>query len=100
MAVNPVIVACSDAEVVDWEGCFSVPGLMGRVPRSERVTVRFKAADGTEMSAEYSGYVARVVQHEIDHLDGVEFVDRMPSMGTLTTVQNYLAFHRDTSVSR
>jgi peptide deformylase len=39
-------------------------------------------------------YAARVIQHEIDHLDGIEFLDRMPSMTTITTVQNYLAFHR------
>ena len=45
-------------------------------------------------AARQDGYTARVVQHEVDHLDGIEFLDRMRSMTTITTVQNYLAFHR------
>ncbi|MGH4016325.1 MAG: peptide deformylase [Pseudonocardiaceae bacterium] len=52
------------------------------------------SAEGTEVTEQYSGYVARVIQHEIDHLGGVEFVDRMTSMESLTTVTNYLEFHR------
>lgn len=92
--LNPVIVDRSESDVVDWEGCFSVPGLMGLVPRAETITVDYLAPDGQRQVEEYSGYVARVIQHEVDHLDGIEFVDRMTSMGSLTTVQNHLAFHR------
>lgn len=92
--INPVIVARSSAEVIDWEGCFSVPGLMGHVPRSDHVTVSYTTREGLDTAAEFVGYAARVAQHEIDHLDGVEFVDRMRSMDSLTTVQNYLSFHR------
>lgn len=92
--INPVIVEHSGITEVGWEGCFSVPGIMGLVPRAETVTVEYTSASGTDVKEQYSGYVARVIQHEIDHLDGVEFVDRMTSMESLTTVTNYLEFHR------
>jgi peptide deformylase len=67
---------------------------MGQVPRAEHMTVTYTTRDGRQVIEDYSGYVARVIQHERDHLDGIEFLDRMPSMQTVTTVQNYLAFHR------
>lgn len=92
--INPVITGRSGTEVTDWEGCFSVPGLMGQVPRAQHVTVSYMTPDGGQVTEEYEGYAARVVQHEVDHLDGTEFLDRMRSMTTITTVQNYLAFHR------
>lgn len=90
--INPVITTRSDQIVDGWEGCFSVPGMMGQVPRSESIVVEYTDADGAGCTDSYSGYVARVVQHEIDHLDGIEFVDRMTSMASLTTVKNYLEF--------
>jgi len=92
--INPMIVEQSGTIETDWEGCFSVPGLMGLVPRAETITVQYSSAVGTDVAEQYSGYVARVIQHEIDHLDGVEFIDRMTSMESLTTVTNYLEFHR------
>ncbi|MEV0273601.1 peptide deformylase [Hamadaea sp. NPDC050747] len=93
--INPVIVRRSPADVLGWEGCFSVPGIMGVVPRSFSVVVTFAGRDGAETHQEFTGYAARVVQHEVDHLDGYEFVDRMGSMASLTTVQNYLDHRRD-----
>lgn len=92
--INPVIVEQSGTTEIGWEGCFSVPGFMGLVPRAETITVEYTSADGTDATEQYSGYVARVIQHEIDHLNGVEFVDRMTSMESLTTVTNYSEFHR------
>lgn len=92
--INPVIVEQSGTTETGWEGCFSVPGLMGFVPRAEAIIVEYTSADGKDVTERYSGYVARVIQHEIDHLDGIEFVDRMTSMQSLTTVTNYLEFHR------
>lgn len=92
--INPVIVEQSETTNTGWEGCFSVPGFMGLVPRAETITVGYVSAEGADVTAQYSGYVARVIQHEIDHLNGVEFVDRMTSMESLTTVTNYLEFHR------
>lgn len=92
--INPVITARSESVLVDWEGCFSVPGLMGLVPRAEMITVEYLDPSGGQVVGEYSGYVARVIQHEVDHLDAVEFVDRMRDMRSLTTVTNYVKFHR------
>ncbi len=92
--INPVIVRQSEVTEIGWEGCFSVPGLMGLVPRAETVSIKYTSTNGTDVTERYSGYVARVIQHEIDHLNGVEFVDRMTSMESLTTVANYLEFHR------
>ncbi|MGQ0716958.1 MAG: peptide deformylase [Pseudonocardiales bacterium] len=92
--INPVVVEQSGTTATGWEGCFSVPGFMGLVPRAETITVEYISAEGADVREQYSGYVARVIQHEIDHLNGVEFVDRMTSMNSLTTVTNYLEFHR------
>lgn len=91
--INPRIVEQSDDVIEDWEGCFSVPGLMGRVSRSRLIVVEYADPEGTEMRSHFEGYVARVIQHECDHLAGLEFVDRMTSMDSLTTVANYAHFH-------
>jgi len=92
--VDPVVVKKSGTTETGWEGCFSVPGFMGLVPRAETITVEYTSAVGADVTERYSGYVARVTQHELDHLNGVEFVDRMTSMESLTTVVNHLQFHR------
>lgn len=93
--LNPRIVESGgDGLVDDWEGCFSVPGLMGRVPRSEWVTVSFVDRDGAEVTETFTGYVARVVQHELDHLEGKIFLDRMTSMESLSTIANWQRFER------
>ena len=93
--INPVIVSQAPSDLMGWEGCFSVPGLMGGVPRAQTITVEYLTPDGEIAVEQYSNYIARVIQHEIDHLDGVEFVDRMPSMTSLTTVKNYVDHLRD-----
>lgn len=75
--VNPRIVAIGDAEEVDWEGCLSVPGLRGRVPRFARI--RYSGFDprGEPIEREAEGFHARVVQHECDHLIGRLYPTRM-----------------------
>ena len=75
----------------DWEGCFSVPDLLGIVPRYNWITVRYQDNDGGTHSETFKDYVARVFQHEIDHLSGRFYLDRMQTMLTLTTRENYLA---------
>ncbi|MFC8798975.1 peptide deformylase [Promicromonospora sp. NPDC057138] len=97
--LNPVILERSDETTLDWEGCFSVPGYLGEVPRAERITVRYTAETSETVTREFEGYTARVVQHEIDHLDGLVYLDRMPDMASLTTAQNYLDHHRPTPTS-
>ena len=75
--VNPVITPLADEQVEDWEGCLSVPGLRGRVPRYRHV--RYTGTDqfGEPIDRTVSGFHARVVQHECDHLDGILYPRRM-----------------------
>ena len=75
--VNPVIVQSSAEKLEEEEGCLSLPGLYYPVERSERVVVTGQDVDGNPISLEAEGLLARVCQHEIDHLDGVLFIDRL-----------------------
>jgi peptide deformylase len=90
---NPRITRMSEEVEEGWEGCFSVPGLMGLVNRSTTIEVTYQDPEGTPQSATFEGYIARVIQHEIDHLSGQIFLDKMASMQSLTTVENYTRFH-------
>jgi peptide deformylase len=76
-------------EITEWdgfelgrEGCLSVPDYTGNVIRAERIKLKAQDADGGELSFEMEGYEARAVQHEVDHLDGILFVDRLVSRRT------------------
>lgn len=73
--LNPEIVHASGEEV-DVEGCLSIPRLQGDVPRATRLTVTGLNENGRRLRVEAEGYLARVFQHEIDHLNGVLFIDR------------------------
>ncbi|MCC7048605.1 MAG: peptide deformylase [Alphaproteobacteria bacterium] len=81
--VNPVIEPLDDARSLGWEGCLSVPGLAGMVPRSERIRYRFQTLDGDRVEREAEGFHARVVQHECDHLDGMLYPQRMDDLSLL-----------------
>lgn len=73
--INPVLVHSAGEETA-VEGCLSLPGLMGEVPRAEQVLVRYLDREGREQEQELTGFAARIVQHELDHLDGILFIDR------------------------
>lgn len=75
--INPVIEPLGDAMQDGWEGCLSVPGLRGLVPRYERVRYRGFDELGVELEREVDGFHARVVQHECDHLDGILYPMRV-----------------------
>ena len=74
--INPEIVKRSEETVTDIEGCLSLPGLAGIVERHEAVTVKAKNRFGKPLKIEAEGWLARIFQHEIDHLDGVLYIDR------------------------
>ncbi len=76
--VDPVIAERSDATEVADEGCLSVPGLLYPVERAAAVTLSGMNERGAPLRLEAEGLLARVCQHEIDHLDGVLFIDRLP----------------------
>jgi len=81
--INPVIEPEGEEMAMDWEGCLSVPGLRGLVPRF--TTIRYHGIDGEGARVERaaSGFHARVVQHECDHLDGILYPMRMPDLSLL-----------------
>jgi len=79
--LNPEIIAASGAEVMR-EGCMSVPDYTGEVQRHTDITVRFTDGDGEPREVCASGFEAVAIQHEIDHLDGVLFLDRIVSLKT------------------
>jgi len=78
--INPVITPLGDALAEDWEGCLSVPGMRGLVPRHAHI--RYQGVDeyGDEIDRTVSGFHARVVQHECDHLDGILYPMRIRNM--------------------
>ena len=81
--VNPEIRAVGMETEEGWEGCLSIPGLRGLVPRFRRIKVKAWQLDGEPVSLTADGFHARVLQHEFDHLDGVVFLDRMNSTHSL-----------------
>jgi peptide deformylase len=81
--INPVIEPLSDEMELGWEGCLSVPGLRGAVPRFLRIRYRGLSGDGDPIDCIAEGFHARVVQHECDHLDGILYPQRMTDLGLL-----------------
>ena len=80
--INPEIVKRSGEVELD-EGCLSVPGFWGKLHRSEKVTVKARNRDGREFRVSAEGLLGQALQHEIDHLDGMLYIDRMESLDNL-----------------
>lgn len=74
--INPEIVSFS-GEIIDNEGCLSVPGRVGKVNRAKEIVVKGQNADGKLIEFNASGMFARIIQHEIDHLNGILFIDKL-----------------------
>ena len=89
--INPVIAPVGEAFDEGWEGCLSVPGMRGLVPRHTRVRYRGHDADGRSIDRTADGFHARVVQHECDHLDGVLYPDRIEKREMFGFVPELLA---------
>ncbi len=87
--VNPRIRSCSDETDCVEEGCLSVPGIRGRVERPIAIEVEYQDRHGGKHCVKVVGLVSRIMQHEVDHLDGVLFVDRL-SFGRKTLVKGRL----------
>ena len=83
MLLNPTVVALDDSQDEAFEGCLSIPGIRGLVPRPGRIGYSGWDLDGRRIEREARGLHARVVQHEVDHLDGVLYLDRMRDFATL-----------------
>jgi peptide deformylase len=90
--INPKIELLSEEMEEDWEGCLSVPDLRGSVPRYKKIRVRSLDRGGSEIDFVASGFHARVIQHEWDHLNGKVYLDRMRDLSTLTHLQEFARF--------
>lgn len=87
--INPQIVSHSAERVKDWEGCLSVPGVRGLVPRYQAIAVEYMDRYGQHQHQELTDFVARIFQHELDHLNGILFIDRVESTQDLISEQDY-----------
>ncbi len=95
--INPEITPLSDAREEGWEGCLSVPGMRGLVARYRDIRYRGFDQHGNEIEREASGFHARVVQHECDHLDGILYpmrIDDLRQFGYLDTLTEQGLFER------
>lgn len=87
--INPQIIAHSTEKVKGWEGCLSIPGIRGLIPRYQAIEVEYTDGNGKLQKQEFTDFVARIFQHEYDHLDGIVFVDRLESSFDMMTEQEY-----------
>lgn len=85
--INPIIEPLSSETAVDREGCLSLPGMSGLVRRPDRIRLSYSNVQGDHLEEEISGYHARVVQHECDHLDGILYPMRMEDISSLGYVE-------------
>ena len=96
--INPRLTLLGEERVEFFEGCLSVAALMAVVPRARRVRVECLDEKANPRTIEAGGWYARILQHEIDHLNGTLYVDRMLSR-TLTTLDNYTLHWKDKSIA-
>ena len=87
--INPQIVSHSEEMVKGWEGCLSIPGIRGLVPRYQEIEVTYIDRNGLSHKRHFTDFVARILQHEIDHLYGISFLDRLVSNLDIITEQEY-----------
>ncbi len=87
--INPSILSHGDEVVEGWEGCLSVPGFRGVVPRYKSIEVQYVNRFGDTQHRFFEGFVARIFQHELDHLNGILYVDRLKSQEDLVMVSQY-----------
>ncbi|WP_340122983.1 peptide deformylase [Methylobacter svalbardensis] len=75
--INPRFDVLSEIQEKDWEGCLSIPGIRALVPRYRDIMIRYTDQQGSLVEARLSGFVARIFQHEVDHLEGKTYLDRV-----------------------
>lgn len=95
VVVNPMVEPEAGELVWDWEGCLSIPGLRGLVPRHPEVRVRGLDRHGEPLDFLARGYEARIIQHEFDHLNGIVYLDRMRDLQSLAFEQEWSRYLQD-----
>jgi peptide deformylase len=87
--INPKIIYHSGKLVKDWEGCLSIPGIRALVPRWDSIKVQFTNRQGKLVKRLFNDFVARIFQHEFDHLEGIVFLDRVENTKDIITEKEY-----------
>ena len=87
--INPKIIFQSKEKIKDWEGCLSLPGIRALVPRYKKIDVSYTNRNGEEVNKVFEGFLARIFQHEFDHLNGTVFIDRVESTQDIVMEAEY-----------
>jgi peptide deformylase len=87
--INPKIIKTSKSKNKDWEGCLSIPGIRAQVPRYNKIKIKYKTINDEKKTATFKGFIARIFQHEYDHLIGLAFIDRVESTKDIITEEVY-----------
>ena len=87
--INPKIIKTSKGKNTDWEGCLSIPGIRAKVPRFNKIKIQYETIEGKTERKTFKGFIARVFQHEYDHLIGLVFIDRVKTTKDIITEEVY-----------
>lgn len=87
--INPKIIKTSKKKNKDWEGCLSIPGIRAKVPRYNKVKIKYKSINNEKKTAKFEGFIARIFQHEYDHLIGLAFIDSVESTKDIISEEVY-----------
>ena len=93
--INPAIKYYGEDTILGWEGCLSLKDLRGLVPRSSKIVVEYFDRKGAAVTVNAEGFLAVVLQHEIDHLDGKVFLDRMTDLSQLAYLNEFEKYIAD-----
>jgi peptide deformylase len=94
--INPEIVR-SSGEIIDWEGCLSIPGFVAEIARAAKVTVKARDRTGKEFRLKGEELFARALQHEIDHLNGVLYIDYLDTLEDLVRISEHSEIQEETA---
>lgn len=96
VVINPIVDFVEDESQESWEGCLSIPEIRGQLIRAKKVILSGIDRVGTQFKKELIGFPAVIAQHELDHLNGILFIDRMTSFETLSFLDEYNKFWKTT----
>ena len=87
--INPRVIKESKSKEKDWEGCLSVPGIRAKVPRHKKITIQYFTQNGEKKIEKFEGFIARVFQHDFDHLNGLVFLDNIETTKDIISEEIY-----------
>jgi len=94
--INPKVIKASKSKEKDWEGCLSIPGIRAKVPRHKKITVQYLTQNGENKTEKFEGFIARVFQHEFDHLKGLVYLDNIESTKDIISEEVYFKMGKKT----